>query len=90
VRGEAAPNGAERPDGADGPDDTAGAGADGSTSPDDEVTMVPGVPRYHLRGCILIRFLSDSDLETTTRRAAEAAGSVPCKACQPGKPASAG
>ena len=75
--------------GADGPDETAGAGAVGSTSSDDEVTMVPGVPRYHRRGCILIRFLSESDLETTTWRAAEAAGSVPCKACQPGKPASA-
>jgi hypothetical protein len=52
--------------------------------------MVPGVPRYHRRGCILIRFLSDGDLETTTRRSAEAAGSVPCKACQPDKLASAG
>jgi hypothetical protein len=66
-----------------------GAGADGSTAPDDEVTVVPGVARYHRRGCILIRFLSDGDLETTTRREAEAAGSVPCKACQPDKPASA-
>ena len=66
-----------------------GAGADGSTAPDDEVTVVPGVARYHRRGCILIRFLSDGDLETTTRRESEAAGSVPCKACQPDKPASA-
>jgi hypothetical protein len=64
-----------------------GADADGSSSLDDQVTVVPGVPRYHRRGCILIRFLSDGDLETTTRRAAEAAGSVPCKACQPDKPA---
>jgi hypothetical protein len=86
----AAPSGAERPDGADSPEETAGAGADGSTSLDDEVKMVPGVPRYHRRGCILIRFLSDSDLETTPRRAAKAAGSVPCKACQPDEPASAG
>jgi hypothetical protein len=68
----------------------AGADADGSPPLDDEVTVVPGVPRYHRRGCILIRFLSDGDLETTTRRAAEAAGLVPCKACQPDKPASAG
>jgi hypothetical protein len=66
-----------------------GTGTDGSTSLDDEVTVVPGVPRYHRRGCILIRFLSDGDLETTTRREAQAAGSVPCKACQPDKPASA-
>jgi hypothetical protein len=64
----------------------AGADADGSSSLDDQVTVVPGVPRYHRRGCILIRFLSDSDLETSTRRAAEAAGLVPCKACQPDIP----
>jgi hypothetical protein len=55
---------------------------------DGEVTIVPGVSRYHRRGCILIRFLSDGDLETMTRREAEAAGSVPCKACQPDKPES--
>ena len=67
------------------------AGGPGSSSPlDDQVTVVPGVPRYHRRGCILIRFLSDGDLETSTRRAAEAAGLVPCKACQPDKPASVG
>jgi hypothetical protein len=63
------------------------ADADGSSPLDNQVTVVPGVPRYHRRGCILIRFLSDGDLETTTRRAAEAAGSVPCKACQPDQPA---
>jgi len=68
-------------------DGAAGTGADGSTSLDDEVTVVPGVPRYHRRGCILIRFLSDGDLETTTPRQAQAAGSVPCKACQPDGPA---
>jgi hypothetical protein len=60
--------------------------ADAAAPLDDEVTMVPGVARYHRRGCILIRFLSDGDLETMTRREAEAAGSVPCKACQPDKP----
>jgi hypothetical protein len=65
----------------------AGADADGSSPLDDQVTVVPGVPRYHRRGCILIRFLSDGDLEISTRRAAEAAGLVPCKACQPDKPA---
>jgi hypothetical protein len=70
-------------------DRAAAAGADGSTPLDDEVTVVPGVPRYHRRGCILIRFLSDGDLETATRREAEATGLVPCKACQPDKPASA-
>jgi hypothetical protein len=69
--------------------DSGAPGADGDCSSllDDEVTVVPGVPRYHRRGCILIRFLSDGDLDTSTRRAAEAAGSVACKACQPDKPA---
>ncbi len=75
---------AEKPDTPSG-DDGDGAGA---TPLDGEVTIVPGVPRYHRRGCILIRFLSDGDLETMTRGAAEAAGSVPCKACQPDKPVS--
>jgi hypothetical protein len=65
----------------------AGSDADGSSPLDDQVTVVPGVPRYHRRGCILIRFLSDGDLEISTRSAAEAAGLVPCKACQPDKPA---
>ena len=65
----------------------AGRAADDSGTPlDDEVTIVPGVARYHRRGCILIRFLSDGDLEITTRREAEATGLVPCKACQPDKP----
>jgi hypothetical protein len=82
------------------PGDTAetgheGGGAAGADTPraaptDDEVTIVPGIARYHRRGCILIRFLSDGDLEIMTRGAAEATGSVPCKACQPDKPASAG
>ena len=62
-----------------------GAG-DGGAPLDGQVTIVPGVARYHRRGCILIRFLSDGDLETMTRREAEATGSVPCKACQPDKP----
>ena len=64
----------------------AGQAADGGTPLDDEVTIVPGVARYHRRGCILIRFLSDGDLENMTRREAEATGLVPCKACQPDKP----
>lgn len=65
----------------------ADGGADGGATPmDDEVTIVPGVARYHRRGCILIRFLSDGDLETTTRREAEAIQLVPCKACQPDEP----
>ena len=71
-------------------DRAAHGGADGSAPLDGQVAVVPGVPRYHRRGCILIRFLSDGDLETTSRREAEAAGLVPCKACQPDKPASTG
>jgi hypothetical protein len=90
---------ADRAAGENQPEDTAGAenedtaGAEeadvtgeDSASLDEEVTVVPGVARYHRRGCILIRFLSDDDLETRTRREAQAAGSVPCKACQPDNP----
>ena len=79
------------PQNVDVPEDAdAGRAADadgaGSAPLGDEVTIVPGVARYHRRGCILIRFLSDGDLETMTRREAEATGSVACKACQPDKP----
>ena len=48
-----------------------------------DVLVVPGIARYHLADCILIRFLGDDDLETMTRPAAEAAGCMPCKACKP-------
>jgi hypothetical protein len=64
------------------------AGSDRQTV-DDEVTIVPGVARYHRSGCILIRFLGGDDLETTTRRAAETDGCIPCRACEPDKPLSA-
>jgi hypothetical protein len=67
-------------------EDSAVEDSAGAASLDDEVTVVPGVARYHRRGCILIRFLSDGDLETMTRREAEATVSVPCKACQPDQP----
>jgi hypothetical protein len=50
------------------------------------VVIVPGVARYHRRGCILIRFLADGDVEAVTREAAEASGCVPCRACQPDNP----
>jgi len=49
------------------------------------VTVVPGIGRYHLPGCILIRFLGGEDLQVMTRQAAEASGCVPCKACRPEK-----
>ena len=60
----------------------AGGGKDG-LGPAAEVTIVPGIARYHRSDCILIRFLGPEDLETMTRQAAEDAGCVPCKACRP-------
>jgi hypothetical protein len=60
--------------------------ADGGANrrdPGTEVTIVPGIARYHRSGCILIRFLGPEDLETLTMQAAEEAGCVPCKACRP-------
>jgi hypothetical protein len=48
------------------------------------VSVVPGIARYHVPDCILIRFLGEEDLETMSLPAAEAAGCVPCKACKPG------
>jgi hypothetical protein len=50
-----------------------------------EVTVVPGVARYHRSECILIRFLGPDDLNIMTRQTAEADGCVPCRACQPDK-----
>jgi hypothetical protein len=52
------------------------------TSPN-QVTVVPGVPRYHLEDCILIRFMADDDLQKMTVQQATAAGCTPCRACQP-------
>jgi hypothetical protein len=66
-------------DGEGGPD---GAGPEPASSA--QVTVVPGIGRYHRAECILIRFLGAEDLEVMSTEAAEAAGSVPCKACRPG------
>src|SRR6202043_2149800 len=44
-----------------------------------EVTVVPGITRYHRGECILIRFLGPEDLETMPLRAAEAASYVACR-----------
>ncbi|HUZ27114.1 MAG TPA: hypothetical protein VMV07_25475 [Streptosporangiaceae bacterium] len=52
---------------------------------EEQVTVVPGIGRYHLPGCILIRFLGTEDLQVMARQAAEASGCVPCKACRPEK-----
>jgi hypothetical protein len=72
---------------------TAGTGAtDGRAAAgsaiglDDQVSVVPGIARYHKADCILIRFLSEDDLEVTSRRDAEAAGCAPCRACRPDRP----
>jgi hypothetical protein len=54
--------------------------------PSMEVTVVPGVPRYHNAHCILIRFMGDSDLDKMTLAAARDAGCTPCRACLPDQP----
>jgi hypothetical protein len=48
-----------------------------------QVTVVPGVARYHRSECILIRFLGEGDLEILPKRDAVARGLVACRACQP-------
>ena len=60
-----------------------GPGLDSAVSGDGQVTVVPGIARYHRTGCILIRFLGPEDLETMSRQAAESSDFVPCKACKP-------
>jgi len=49
------------------------------------VIVIPGTPRYHKPGCLLIRFLGKDDTESVSRREAEDAGCAPCRACQPDK-----
>ena len=51
-----------------------------------EVTVVPGVPRYHNAQCILIRFMGENDLEMMTLGAAREVGCTPCRACLPDQP----
>ena len=48
-----------------------------------QVTVVPGVPRYHTANCILIRFMGDDDMQKMTLPDATAAGCTPCRACHP-------
>ena len=48
-----------------------------------EVTVVPGVPRYHNPHCLLIRFMGEDDLEKMTLGEARQAGCTPCRACLP-------
>jgi len=51
-----------------------------------QVTVVPGVPRYHNAQCILIRFMGEDDLNRMTLGEARQAGCTPCRACQPDQP----
>jgi hypothetical protein len=48
-----------------------------------EVTVVPGVPRYHNAQCLLIRFMGENDLAKMTLGAARESGCTPCRACLP-------
>ena len=59
--------------------------SEASSPPDasQDVTVVPGVPRYHDAACILIRFMGKDDLETMSMAAAKEAGCTPCRACLP-------
>jgi hypothetical protein len=64
--------------------ESGGAPADKSAGDDDmQVSVVPGITRYHKSDCLLIRFLSADDLEVMSKKAATESGCVPCKACKP-------
>jgi hypothetical protein len=82
------PDQAEQPAQAAHPDQDKHAGQAEPAGPDPamEVTVVPGVPRYHRARCILIRFMGDSDLDKMTLTAAREAGCTPCRACLPDQP----
>jgi hypothetical protein len=65
-------------------EEPAAAGPAGKPAPGRiEVTVVPGVARYHRSECILIRFLGAGDLDIMTRQEAEEAKFAACRACQP-------
>jgi hypothetical protein len=68
------------------PDKQAADAEPAGLDPSMEVTVVPGVPRYHNARCILIRFMGDSDLDKMTLAAAQTAGCTPCRACLPDQP----
>jgi hypothetical protein len=65
-------------------DDKPPTARDGETGQQRQVTVVPGVPRYHTDNCILIRFMDDDDMQQMSLTAATDAGCTPCGACQPG------
>jgi hypothetical protein len=64
-------------------DPSATAGSRPARDRNVQVSVVPGITRYHRGQCILIRFLSQEDLQTMTLQAAEMASYIPCKACLP-------
>jgi len=70
---------ADRPD----PGQQAPTGESSAADDSMQVSVVPGITRYHRGDCLLIRFLSADDLEVMTIRAATDSGCVPCKACKP-------
>jgi hypothetical protein len=57
--------------------------ATAAAEPDQDVTVVPGVPRFHRSDCILIRFMGQGDLQRMPVERAREAGCTPCRACQP-------
>jgi hypothetical protein len=65
-------------------DDEPPAARDSEAAQQRQVTVVPGVPRYHTDNCILIRFMDDDDVQQMSLKAATEAGCTPCGACQPG------
>jgi hypothetical protein len=67
-----------------GQDDKPPAARDSETGQQRQVSVVPGVPRYHTDNCILIRFMDDDDVQQMSLKAATEAGCTPCGACQPG------
>ncbi|HMD91445.1 MAG TPA: hypothetical protein VKG80_02280 [Trebonia sp.] len=67
----------------DNPDDASDAALETSLK---QITVVPGVPRYHEANCILIRFMTDDDVQKMTVSEAAEAGCTPCRACQPDEP----
>ena len=65
------------------PADRAGSAESPEDAEAPQVSVVPGITRYHRGDCLLIRFLSPDDLEVMTRQAAIDSGCAPCKACKP-------
>ena len=76
------PAGADESAGAEDSADDGESAVDRQLSGTEQVSVVPGVPRYHTSDCILIRFMDDEDVQRMTVAEAEKAGCTPCGACQ--------